>query len=98
MMYSFLFTYTLKNEIDRDRFLSELISNKIDILCSSEDGCYIYKYVLPVGEPEKLCIIESWRDKKAQEIHCAQAHCKIIRALKEKYGVISTSFCLSDCE
>lgn len=95
-MYSFIFTYTLKNKQDRDAFLSELIANGIPGLCSSEDGCRMYKYFLPVGEDEKLCIVESWQDKKAQEIHCTQPHCKIVRSLKEKYGVVSSSICLSE--
>lgn len=97
-MYSFLFTYTLDSENARNAFLEELMKNDIPSLCSKEKGCIMYKYFLPVGEPEKLCIVESWTDKNAQTIHCSQPHCGIIRTLKEKYGVKSDSVCLSSEE
>lgn len=94
-MYSFLFNYTLKNKEDRDAFLAELLAAGIPEKCNAEDGCNMYRYFLPVGEDNKITIVESWVSEEAQQIHCTQPHCAVIRALKEKYGVVSDMTALS---
>jgi len=93
-MFSFLFIYTLKNREDRDSFLAELNDNSISEICNKEVGCNMYKYLLSEEEPTKIYIVESWTDEEAQKLHCKQPHCNIIRSLKEKYGVESSSVIL----
>ncbi len=53
----------------------------------AEDGNLRYEYFQPLGDPETILLIDSWRDQVSLDIHHASPMMGVIAALREKYDL-----------
>lgn len=77
-------TYKLK-EGALDDFLEELYTIGVARQSRKEDGCLGYEYYTSIDDPEKLFLVEHWRDEAAQQAHLQSAHIKALGEVKGNY-------------
>ena len=77
-------TYVLKEGM-LDDFLEELIILEVARKTRAEDGCMGYEYFTSIDDPEKLFLVEHWRDESAQQAHLQSAHIKALGEVKANY-------------
>lgn len=69
------------------KFAEEMESSGTAALIRKEDGNERYEYFLPLGDPETVLLIDSWRDQEALDRHHASEMMKTIARLREKYDL-----------
>lgn len=77
-------TYILKEGM-LDDFLEQLYTIGVARKSRAEDGCMGYEYYTSIDDPEKLFLLEHWRDAAAQEAHTKTAHFKALGEIKDEY-------------
>ena len=77
-------TYILK-EGALDDFLEALYTIGVARETRREDGCMGYEYFTSIDDPEKLFLVEHWRDEAAQLAHLQSAHIKALGEVKANY-------------
>ena len=77
-------TYILK-EGALDDFLEALYTIGVARETRKEDGCMGYEYYTSIDDPEKLFLVEHWRDEAAQQAHLQSAHIKALGEVKANY-------------
>jgi quinol monooxygenase YgiN len=78
--------YTGENGNAR-RFAEEMLQNGTVDRIRNEQGNLRYEYFLPIGDPETVLLIDSWKDQAAIDAHHASPMMQTIAALREKYGL-----------
>jgi quinol monooxygenase YgiN len=77
-------TYKLKEGM-LDDFLEALYTIGVARETRKEDGCMGYEYYTSIDDPEKLFLVEHWRDEAAQQAHLKSAHLKKLGEVKDQY-------------
>ncbi len=77
-------TYILKEGM-LDDFLEALITIGVARKSRQEDGCMGYEYFTSIDDPEKLFLLEHWRDADAQIAHTKTEHFKKLGEIKDDY-------------
>ena len=77
-------TYILK-EGALDDFLEALYTIGVARETRKEDGCMGYEYYTSIDDPEKLFLVEHWRDEAAQQAHLQSAHIKALGEVQANY-------------
>lgn len=77
-------TYILK-EGALDDFLEALYTIGVARKTRAEDGCMGYEYFTSIDDPEKLFLVEHWRDEAAQQAHLKSAHLAELAEIKGDY-------------
>jgi len=78
--------YTGKDGSAR-KFAEEMVSSGTVAAIRAEDGNLRYEYFFPMGDPETVLLIDSWRDQKAIDAHHASMMMATIAAMREKYDL-----------
>lgn len=69
------------------RFAEEMEQSGTAALIRAEEGNEKYEYFFPMGDPETVLLIDSWKDQESLDIHHASPMMKTIAELREKYGL-----------
>ena len=69
------------------KFAEEMTSSGLVEMIRNEEGNERYEYFFPMDDPETVLLIDSWRDKKALDLHHALPLMGQIAALREKYDL-----------
>lgn len=77
-------TYILK-EGALDDFLEAIYKIGVARKTRAEDGCMGYEYFTSIDDPEKLFLVEHWRDEAAQQAHLKSAHLAELGKVKGDY-------------
>lgn len=78
--------YTGKNGSARE-FAEEMINSGTVEKIRREGGNLWYEYFQPIGDPETILLIDSWKDQASIDLHHASPMMQTIAALREKYGL-----------
>ena len=71
-------------------FADEMESSGIADAVRAEEGNLRYAYFQPLGDPETILLIDSWRDQAALDAHHASPMMARLAALREKYDLHMT--------
>ena len=77
-------TYVLKAGM-RDSFLAEIAACGVQEAIRKENGCLQYDYFLPLGDPDRLLLMEKWTSPESQKLHTTQPHMALVAAAKARY-------------
>lgn len=69
------------------KFAEEMEQSGTAARIRAEDGNLRYDYFLPMGDPETVLLIDSWKDQASLDIHHASPMMGTIAALREKYDL-----------
>ena len=69
------------------KFADEMESSGTADAIRREDGNLRYEYFQPLGDPETVLLIDSWRDQAAIDAHHASPMMRTISSLREKYDL-----------
>ena len=69
------------------KFAEEMESRGIADAIRAEDGNEKYEYFIPMGDPETVLLIDSWRDQESLDIHHASPMMSEIAKLRDKYDL-----------
>ena len=69
----------------REDFVNRMKSEKILDDIRNEDGCIKYDYYFSEKDPCELLLIEQWKTKEYQQIHCTLPHMDRMREFKDEY-------------
>ena len=69
------------------KFAEEMESRGIADAIRAEDGNEKYEYFIPMGDPETVLLIDSWRDQESLDIHHASPMMGEIAKLRDKYDL-----------
>ncbi len=72
------------------KFAEEMESSGIAQSIREEEGNLRYEYFLPLGDPETVLLIDSWRDQEALDTHHASPMMARLAELREKYDLHMT--------
>ena len=56
----------------------------------AEDGNLLYRYFVPLDDPESVLLIDEWRDQAALDAHHASPMMETVAKLREKYDLHMT--------
>lgn len=79
-------TYIMKPGM-RKEFLAAIAACGAQEAVRKENGCIQYDYFLPVGDEDKLLLVEKWTTAEAQKVHLDQPHMAQVREIKERYAL-----------
>ena len=68
-------------------FADEMEASGIAEAIRAEEGNLRYEYFQPLGDPETILLIDSWRDQAAIDAHHASPMMAQLAALREKYDL-----------
>ncbi len=83
-MKALVVTYDCKKGM-RDDFYNAICQEGLGQACRDEDGNMRYEYARSAENPDRLILLEKWRDDEALGRHKEMAHFKRIGELKELY-------------
>lgn len=69
------------------KFAEEMIQKNIVNKIRVEEGNLRYEYFLPLDDPEKILLIDSWQDQAAIDSHHASEMMQEITDLRNKYDL-----------
>lgn len=69
------------------KFAEEMIQKNIVNKIRVEEGNLRYEYFLPLDDPEKILLIDSWQDQAAIDAHHASEMMQEITDLRNKYDL-----------
>ncbi len=73
----------------REAFVERMKSEGILDAIRNEDGCIKYDYYYSEKDTCELLLIEQWKTKEHQQVHCTQPHMDKMREFKDDY-IINT--------
>ena len=73
------------------QFAEEMERSGIADKIRAEEGNLRYEYFQPLGDPETVLLIDSWRDQAAIDAHHASPMMKELALLREKYDLHMTA-------
>ena len=68
-------------------FAAEMEKSGIADAIRAEEGNLRYRYFIPLGDPETLLLIDSWRDQAAIDAHHASPMMQKLAVLRNKYDL-----------
>jgi quinol monooxygenase YgiN len=71
-------------------FANEMEKSGIADAIRAEEGNLRYQYFQPLGDPETVLLIDSWKDQAAIDAHHASPMMKQLAGLREKYDLHMT--------
>jgi len=77
-------TYTLKKG-ERMNFLQKVKEEGIIKASRQEQGNVLYRYAIPIEEPDQLYLSEIWINEQAQKYHGRTEHYEKLKNLKQEY-------------
>jgi len=69
------------------KFVNEMIESKIVDEIKKENGNLRYEYFYPLGEEEKILLIDSWENQEALDNHHKSPLMAKIAKLRDKYDL-----------
>ena len=79
-------TYRVKPG-ERDAFIKALIAEEIPACTQKENGNLAYDFMLPIDNPDTVCLIEQWENQACLEEHTKQAKYRRLGELRAELGV-----------
>ena len=73
------------------QFAEEMERSGLADKIRAEEGNLRYEYFRPLGDPETVLLIDSWRDQAAIDAHHASPMMKELALLREKYDLHMTA-------
>lgn len=83
MLFGLNVTYEM-NPGMRSDFLAAVQEGGLLDAIRSEDGCLKYDYYLSVDHPDRLLLVEYWRDRAAQQAHTTHPNMTRLAAIKAR--------------
>ena len=80
-------TYRTKTG-ERDAFIRALLAEEIPACTRREEGNICYDFLLPVEDPDAVCLVEQWRDQACLEQHTKQPKFSRLSELRSELGVV----------
>lgn len=80
------------------KFAEEMESSGTASAIRNEDGNEKYEYFLSLDNPEKVLLIDSWKNQHAIDLHHSSAMMKKILMLRNKYKLKVTAYRYIDDE
>ncbi len=71
-------------------FAREMEASGIADAIRAEEGNLRYEYFQPLGDPETILLIDSWKDQAAIDAHHASLMMKQLAELRDKYDLHMT--------
>ena len=71
-------------------FAEEMEKSGIASMIRAEDGNELYRYFIPLDDPETILLIDRWRNQEALDRHHESPMMKQIAELREKYDLHMT--------
>ena len=71
-------------------FAREMEASGIADAIRAEEGNLRYEYFQPLGDPETILLIDSWKDQAAIDAHHASPMMKQLAELRDKYDLHMT--------
>ncbi len=68
-------------------FAREMEASGIADAIRAEEGNLRYEYFQPLGDPETILLIDSWKDQAAIDAHHASPMMKQLAKLRDKYNL-----------
>lgn len=68
-------------------FAREMEASGIADSIRAEEGNLRYEYFQPLGDPETILLIDSWKDQAAIDAHHASPMMKQLAKLRDKYNL-----------
>ena len=72
-------------ENKREAFVERMRNEGILDDIRAENGCIMYDYYFSEKDPCELLLIEQWKTKEYQQIHCTLPHMDRMREFKDEY-------------
>ncbi len=72
-------------ENKREAFVERMRNEGILDDIRAENGCIRYDYYFSEKDPCELLLIEQWKTKEYQQIHCTLPHMDRMREFKDEY-------------
>ena len=69
----------------REAFVERMKNEGILDDIRNEEGCIKYDYYYSESDPCELLLIEQWKTKEDQQIHCTLPHMDKMREFKDEY-------------
>ena len=70
-----------------EAFVGDVVSGGLLDAVRSEDGCLGYEYFRSMEDPDRVLLVEHWRDERALDAHIAAENLARIQVLKENHGI-----------
>ena len=70
-----------------EAFVEDVVSEGLLDAVRSEDGCLGYEYFRSMEDPDRVLLVEHWRDERALDAHIAAENLARIQVLKENHGI-----------
>ena len=70
-----------------EAFVEDVVSEGLLDAVRSEDGCLGYEYFRSMEDPDRVLLVEHWKDEKALDAHIAAENLARIQALKGNHGI-----------
>lgn len=70
-----------------EAFVEDVVSEGLLDAVRSEDGCLGYEYFRSMEDPDRVLLVEHWRDERALDAHIVAENLARIQALKENHGI-----------
>ena len=72
---------------ERDAFVRALLDEQIPNRTREEEGNIGYDFLLPIEDPDVVCLVERWRDEACLNTHVKQPMFLRLSALRGELGV-----------
>ena len=73
------------------QFAEEMEKSGLAEAIRAEEGNLLYRYFLPLDDPETVLLIDRWRDQAALDRHHASPMMEKLALLREKYDLHMTA-------
>ena len=70
-----------------EAFVGDIVSEGLLDAVRSEDGCLGYEYFRSMENPDRVLLVEHWKDEEALDAHIAAENLARIQALKGNHGI-----------
>ena len=68
-------------------FVGDVVFEELLDAVRSEDGCLGYEYFRSMESPDRVLLVEHWRDESALDAHIAAENLARIQSLKVRHGI-----------
>ena len=79
-------------------FAEEMEANGLANTIRAQDGCERYEYFYSLTDPNRVLLIDTWRDQESLDRHHSSEAMKTLARLREEYGLVRTIECYVPAE
>ncbi len=74
-------------------FAEEMEANGLANTIRAQDGCERYEYFYSLTDPNRVLLIDTWRDQESLDRHHSSPAMATLAKLREEYGLVRTIEC-----